>query len=112
MEPASCRFVQTDEGLRTASSHTQAAGDVTGGPGCVRVAASAGHAAAQNALQTLHARGMIYDTGGTVDLTAVPRVTVTSPQVISCGMPAAWRLNNRSMCRCGIVTKITRADAA
>ena len=82
------------------------------GPGCVCVAASAGHVAAQNALQTMHARGMIYDTGGTLDLTAVPRVTFTSPQVISCGMPGARRLNNRSMCQCGIVTMITRADAA
>lgn len=70
-------FTRVDEGMRTSNPDIYAAGDVTGGPGFVYVAAAGGRVAAENAL----------DAGGrTLDLRAVPRVTFTSPQVAAVGV--------------------------
>lgn len=69
--------IRVDEHLRTSNSEIYAAGDVTGEPMFVYVAAYAGITAAENALNgdmRLH------------DLTAVPRVTFTEPAVASVGM--------------------------
>lgn len=73
-------FVRVDSGMRTSNPHVFAAGDVTGGPGFVYVAAAAGRVAADNAVG-----------GGerTLDLRAVPRVTFTSPQVVAVGLGPA-----------------------
>ncbi len=65
-----------NEYLQTANPDIYAAGDVTGEPMFVYVAAYGGTTAAENAL-----------TGNTVrfDLTALPKVTFTDPQVASVG---------------------------
>ena len=70
-------FVRVDDGMRTSNDDIFAAGDVTGGPGFVYVAAAGGRVAAENALG---------EGGRTLDLRAVPRVTFTSPQVASVGI--------------------------
>lgn len=69
--------VVTDQHLRTANERVFAAGDVTGAPQFVYVSAYEGALAADNALN-----------GGArrVDLSALPRVTFTSPQVAAVGL--------------------------
>jgi mercuric reductase len=73
-------FIEVDATLRTANPDVYAAGDVTGGPGFVYVAAAGGRVAAMNAL-TGSAREL--------DLSAVPSVTFTSPQAASVGLTEA-----------------------
>ncbi len=71
--------------MQTSNADVFAAGDVTGGPGFVYVAAAGGRVAAENALG---------DGGRTLDLRAVPRVTFTSPQVAAVGLtPSEARAN-------------------
>lgn len=69
-----------DEYLQTSNPHVFAAGDVIGDPQFVYVATYAGGLAAENALT---GAGRVYD------LTAVPRVTFTDPQVASVGYTEA-----------------------
>lgn len=73
-------FVRVDAGMRTSNPDVFAAGDVTGGPGFVYVAAAAGRVAAENAMLS----GSVE-----LDVSAVPRVTFTSPQVAAVGITAA-----------------------
>lgn len=82
-------FVQVDATMRTANPNVYAAGDVTGGPGYVYVAAAGGRVAAENALKALHATGTASDDPRELDLTAVPNVTFTAPQVGSVGLTEA-----------------------
>ena len=73
-------FIRVDEYMRSANRDVFAAGDVTGGPGLVYVAALQGQVAAQTAVADL--------TGGRpspIDLTTVPRVTFTDPQLAVVG---------------------------
>ena len=70
-------FVRVDEALRTSRAGDYAAGDVTGGPGFVYVAAAGGRVAAGNALE---------GTYQPLDLSVVPRVTFTSPQLGAVGL--------------------------
>jgi mercuric reductase len=74
-------FIQVDEFMRTSNPDVFAAGDVTGGPAFVYVAALEGGIAAQAALAELTGEKPIP-----VDLATVPRVTFTDPQVASVGM--------------------------
>lgn len=69
--------IVTDGQQRTTNERIWAAGDVTGGPQFVYVAAAQGTRAAENAL-----------TGAdrTVDYTALPRMTFTSPAIAAVGM--------------------------
>jgi mercuric reductase len=69
-----------DSTLRSTNPRVWAAGDVTGGPQFVYVAAYEGKIAAEN---------MLLDTVAQVDLTLVPRVTFTWPQVASVGLTEA-----------------------
>lgn len=73
-------FIEVDATLRTANPDVYAAGDVAAWPGFVYVAAAGGRVAALNAL-TGAAREL--------DLSAVPSVTFTSPQVASVGITEA-----------------------
>ena len=73
-------FVQVDATLRTSNPDVYAAGDVTGGPGYVYVAAAGGRVAAQNALAEEQRQ---------LDLAVVPNVTFTVPQVGSVGLTEA-----------------------
>ena len=82
-------YIQTDGTLRTANADIYAAGDVTGGPGYVYVAASGGRVAAENAVQALRATDTAGASPRMLDLTVVPHVTFTAPQVASVGMTEA-----------------------
>lgn len=69
--------IAVDQHLRSTNPRVWAAGDATGGPQFVYVAAAQGAAAAENAL---------FDAGRVLDYAALPRVTFTSPAIASAGM--------------------------
>ncbi len=72
--------VIVDKYLRTSNNRIWAAGDVTGGPQFVYVAAAQGTLAADNAFS---------DTARVLDYTALPRVTFTSPALAAVGLTEA-----------------------
>ena len=72
--------VVVGEELRTTNPRMWAAGDVTGGPQFVYVAAYEGRTAADNALGDTHRK---------VDMRAVPSVIFTSPQIATVGLTEA-----------------------
>ncbi len=72
--------VKVDAYLRTTNPRIWAAGDVTGSPQFVYLAAAQGSLAADDA---------IGGVGRELDLRALPRVTFTSPQIASVGMTEA-----------------------
>lgn len=82
-------FVQVDATMRTSHPDIYAAGDVTGGPGYVYVAASGGRVAAENAMKSLAHTDIRSDAPRELDLSVVPRVTFTAPQVASVGLTEA-----------------------
>lgn len=69
--------VTVDEHLQASNPRVWAAGDVTGAPQFVYVSAYQGTVAAEN---------ILHDNSRTVDLSALPRVTFTTPQIASVGM--------------------------
>jgi mercuric reductase len=69
--------VKVDESMRTTNPRIWAAGDVTGAPQFVYVAAAQGSLVADNA---------IGKANRSLDWRALPRVTFTSPQIASVGM--------------------------
>ena len=71
-------FVEVDDTLRTSNPRIWAAGDVTPVSGFTHTAGVHGATAATNATLGLRRR---------VDLTAVPRVTYTDPEVAAVGVP-------------------------
>ena len=77
-------FVEVDAFMRTSDPRIFAAGDVTGGPGYVYVAALQGGVAAQAALADIVGEEPIP-----ADLGTVPRVTFTDPQVAAVGVTEA-----------------------
>jgi mercuric reductase len=77
-------FIRVDEYMRTSNPGVFAAGDVTGGPGYVYVAAYQGGIAAQAALAEVSGEEAIP-----ADLSTTPGVTFTDPQVASVGMTEA-----------------------
>ncbi|WP_028934537.1 mercury(II) reductase [Pseudonocardia spinosispora] len=86
--------VIVDEELRTANPRVWAAGDVTGGPQFVYVAAAQGTTAVENALL-----------GGrwTPDYTALPKVIFTTPAIASVGMTAEQAVAEGLVPDCRIV---------
>jgi mercuric reductase len=94
--------IVTDEQMRTANPRIWAAGDVTGGPQFVYVAAAQGSAAAANAL---------LDAGRSVDYAALPKVTFTSPAIASAGLTEAELIRQGVACDCRAVplTAVPRA---
>lgn len=79
-------YVQVDATMRTTSPEVYAAGDVTGGPGYVYVAAAGGRVAAENAVRSLGPATQGNDLPRELDLGTVPNVTFTVPQVGSVGL--------------------------
>lgn len=79
-------FIRVDATMRTSNANIFAAGDVTGGPGYVYVAAAGGRVAAENAMKSLAPTGTPGDEPRELDLSVVPNVTFTSPQVGSVGL--------------------------
>jgi mercuric reductase len=86
--------IATDESGRTANPRVWAAGDVTGGPQFVYVAAAQGAAAAANAL---------FSSGRTVDYAALPWVTFTSPAIASAGLTEGELLRTGVACDCRVL---------
>jgi mercuric reductase len=83
-----------DEQMRTANPRIWAAGDVTGSPQFVYVAAAQGSRAAANALS---------GAGRAVDYTALPRVTFTSPAIASAGLTEAELIGQGVACDCRVL---------
>ena len=69
--------IEVDPTLRTTNLRVVAAGDVTPAPQFVYVAARMGATAAQNALE---------NNERTIDYSALPRITFTSPQIAAAGL--------------------------
>jgi mercuric reductase len=84
----------TDEYQRTANPRIWAAGDVTGGPQFVYIAAAQGTRAAANAL---------LGAGRTVDYVTLPRVTFTSPAIASAGLTEAELIACGTSCDCRVL---------
>ncbi len=86
-------FVVVDAEQRTSNPQVFAAGDVTGAPQYVYVAAAAGKAAAINAL------------GGAerLDYTGLPAVTFTRPQLATAGLTEADALAQGHRCGCRLL---------
>ncbi len=97
--------VVVDEHLRTANRDVYAAGDVIGEPAYVYVAAYAGGLAAENALT---GAGRLYD------LTALPHVIFTDPQVASVGWTEAKARTEGKKVKTAVLrlTAVPRALAA
>jgi mercuric reductase len=83
-----------DETLRTTNPSVFAAGDVTGAPQFVYVAAAQGTLAATNALTPA---------GRQMDYTALPRVTFTTPNIAAVGMTDAEAVEAGYSCECRVV---------
>lgn len=83
-----------DEQMRTANPRIWAAGDVTGGPQFVYVAAAQGSRAAANALT---------GAGRAVDYNTLPRVTFTSPAIASAGLTEAELIGQGVACDCRVL---------
>jgi mercuric reductase len=83
-----------DETLRTTNPNVFAAGDATGAPQFVYVAAAQGTLAATNAL-TASARAF--------DDTALPRVTFTSPNIAAVGLTDEQAVSAGHQCECRVV---------
>jgi len=86
--------VRVDDSLRTSNPRVWAAGDVTGPPQFVYVAAHEGSLAARNAI-----------TGGNlrVDFRALPRVIFTAPTVAAVGLTDEQAVQQRIACECRVL---------
>src|SRR6266511_1100841 len=94
--------VVVDERLRTHNPRIWAAGDVTGAPQFVYVAAAHGTLVADNALD---------GAGRTLDYRHLPRVTFTSPQLAAVGLTDAQVAQEGIACTCRVLplTQVPRA---
>ncbi len=86
-------FVAVDASLRTTNPNVFA-GDVTGGPQLVYVAAAQGHLAATNNLANSQAP---------IDYTALPSVVFTDPQLASAGLTEAQAVAAGYDCDCRVL---------
>jgi mercuric reductase len=86
--------IMVDQQLRTHNPRIWAAGDVTGAPQFVYVAAAHGVLVADNALD--HA-------GRTLDYRHLPRVTFTSPQLAAVGLTDAQAAKQGIACTCRVL---------
>ncbi len=86
--------IKVDDHLRTTNPKVFAAGDVTGHPQFVYVAAYEGNLAARNALEGEELR---------VDFTSVPRVIFTSPTVASAGLTDEQANAQGIECECRVL---------
>ncbi len=87
--------VVADEHLRTDNPRIWAAGDVTGQPQFVYVAAAHGTLVADNAFDG--------EVGRTVDYRTLPRVTFTGPQIASAGFTEAQAIEQGYTCECRVL---------
>ncbi|WP_103382799.1 mercury(II) reductase [Pseudonocardia dioxanivorans] len=94
-------FVVVDETQRSSNPRVYAAGDVTGAPQYVYVAAATGRAAALNA--TRDTPGGRDEAPATVDYTGLPTVVFTRPQLGSAGLTEAQALDAGYRCECRVL---------
>lgn len=87
-------FVAVDATQRTSNPRIWAAGDVTGGPQFVYVAAAQGTVAADNAIGGAHRE---------MDYTGLPSVTFTDPQLASAGLTESEAVAAGHRCECRVV---------
>lgn len=87
-------FIKIDDELRTSNAKVFAAGDVSGGPQFVYVAAAQGHLAARNALRGSHDK---------LDYTGLPDVVFTDPQLAKAGLTEAEALAAGYECDCRLL---------
>jgi mercuric reductase len=87
-------FVDVDPTMRTTNPRVFAAGDVTGGPQFVYVAAAQGHLAAANALSDAH---------DNIDYSGLPSVVFTDPQLASAGMTETQAVAAGYVCDCRLL---------
>ncbi|MDT0278230.1 mercury(II) reductase [Blastococcus goldschmidtiae] len=92
-------FVVVDEYQRTSNPRIYAAGDVSGAPQYVYVAAAGGRAAALNAL-----REDCCAPQARVDYTGLPGVVFTRPQLASAGLTEAQALAAGHRCECRVLS--------
>ena len=90
-------FVRVDEHQRTSNPRVYAAGDVSGAPQYVYVAAASGWVAARNALAGTAAR---LDR---VDYLGLPAVVFTRPQLASAGLTENEALARGHACACRVL---------
>ncbi|MGH2661025.1 MAG: mercury(II) reductase [Actinomycetota bacterium] len=86
--------IKVDEELRTTNRRVFAAGDVTGAPQFVYVAAAHGTLAAENAITGSHRK---------MDYAALPRVTFTEPQIAAVGLTDEEANRQGYRCECRVV---------
>jgi mercuric reductase len=86
--------VVVDEHLQTANPRIWAAGDVTGAPQFVYVAAAQGALAADNALEGV---------GRALDYSHLPRVTFTTPNIAAVGLTDAQAAETGVACTCRVL---------
>jgi len=87
-------FIVVDGHQRTTNPHVFAAGDVSGAPQHVYVAAQTGHTAAAGALGE----------PSTVDYRGLPAVTFTTPQIASAGLTEQQALAAGHPCDCRVLS--------
>ncbi len=86
-------FIVVDENQRTTNPRVFAAGDVSGAPQYVYVAAQTGHVAAASALGD----------PSVVDYTGLPGVTFTTPQLASAGLTEQEAVDRGHACDCRVL---------
>jgi mercuric reductase len=94
--------VMVDDHLRTDNPRIWAAGDVTGRPQFVYVAAAHGTLVADNAFNSADG-GVDGEPGRTLDYHHLPRVTFTSPQIASAGLTDAQAVEQGYACECRVL---------
>lgn len=91
-------FVAIDEHQRTSNPRVFAAGDVSGAPQYVYVAAAGGRVAALNALATDPAEARAR-----IDYTGLPSVIFTRPQLASAGLTETEAIERGHVCECRVL---------
>lgn len=90
-------FITVDHSQRSSNPRVFAAGDVSGAPQFVYVAAAEGRVAALNAL------GVGNEQPARVDYTGLPSVIFTRPQLASAGLTEAEALRSGHRCECKVL---------
>lgn len=91
-------FIAIDEHQRTSNPRVFAAGDVSGAPQYVYVAAAGGRVAALNALATSPAEAQAR-----IDYTGLPAVIFTKPQLASAGLSQTQAIAQGHDCECRVL---------
>jgi mercuric reductase len=96
-------FITLDGAQRTSNPHIYAAGDVSGAPQYVYVAAASGRVAALNALQAAATGDDCCAPTAQVDYTGMPAVVFTRPQLASAGLSEEAALARGHACACRVL---------